>query len=270
MQDPGAVAGVDLGAGGAAVVEVAQGGEGLGHDVVAGLTGQGRHHGDATGVLLVARVVETLRRREVRRERVRRGHWFSRRRLSSPGAGPGRAGGWALPLGTTLARARRNLSPAHAPARACFRPWDRPSGWSSDCSRRRPRRRPAPACARPPRVRGGAARTRRRRAAASDEQHDRGPHVEPQPEHVVHLDVVDAEVLDPAAAGGVEHDVERGDPAVAEAEAPVQPDQHGEGGQVPQALVEERRVEGRDVEVAATGRWATSISSPHGRSVGRP
>ena len=35
-QDAGAVAGVDLGAGGAAVVEVAQGGERLDHDVVAG------------------------------------------------------------------------------------------------------------------------------------------------------------------------------------------------------------------------------------------
>ena len=65
-QDAGAVAGVDLGAGGAAVVEVAQRGERLGHDVVAGLAGQGRHEGDAAGVVLVAGVVETLGRREVR------------------------------------------------------------------------------------------------------------------------------------------------------------------------------------------------------------
>ena len=69
-QDAGAVAGVGLGAGGAAVVEVAQGGEGLGHDVVAGLAGQGRDEGDAAGVVLVARVVEPLGRRE----RVRVGH----------------------------------------------------------------------------------------------------------------------------------------------------------------------------------------------------
>ncbi len=41
---------------------------------------------------------------------------------------------------------------------------------------------------------------RRSRRAASDEQHDRGPDVEPQPEHVVELDGVDPQHLDPAAA----------------------------------------------------------------------
>ena len=59
-QDPGAVTGVDLGAGGAAVVEVAQRGERLVDDGAAGDAGQGRHEGDATGVVLEARVVETL------------------------------------------------------------------------------------------------------------------------------------------------------------------------------------------------------------------
>ncbi len=63
-QDAGTVAGVRLGAGGAAVLEVAQGGQGLGHDVVAGHAGQGRDEGHATGVVLVARVVEPLWRRE--------------------------------------------------------------------------------------------------------------------------------------------------------------------------------------------------------------
>ena len=61
---PGAVTGVDLGAGGTAVVEVAQRGEGLGDDVVAGLAGQRGDERDAAGVVLVARVVEPLGRRE--------------------------------------------------------------------------------------------------------------------------------------------------------------------------------------------------------------
>ena len=54
-QDAGAVTGVRLGARGAAVLEVAQRGQRLRHDVVAGHAGQGRHEGDATGVVLVAR-----------------------------------------------------------------------------------------------------------------------------------------------------------------------------------------------------------------------
>ena len=59
-QDAGAVAGVGLGAGGAAVVEVAQGGEGLVDDVVARRATQGGHEGDAAGVVLVLRPVEAL------------------------------------------------------------------------------------------------------------------------------------------------------------------------------------------------------------------
>ena len=50
----------DLGAGGAAVVEVAQGGQRLGHDVVAGHAGEGRDERHATRVVLVAGVVEPL------------------------------------------------------------------------------------------------------------------------------------------------------------------------------------------------------------------
>ena len=76
-QDAGAVTGVRLGARGAAVLQVAQGGEGLHQDLVAGLTGQGGDEGHATGVVLVARVVEPLGRRE----RVLVGHRsISRRR----------------------------------------------------------------------------------------------------------------------------------------------------------------------------------------------
>ena len=62
MQDARAVAGVGLGAGGAAVLEVAQRGQRLVDDVVAGAAGQGGHEGDATGVVLVRRVVEPLGR----------------------------------------------------------------------------------------------------------------------------------------------------------------------------------------------------------------
>ena len=104
---PGAVAGVGLGARGTAVVEVAQRGERLRHDVVAGHAGQGRHERDATGVVLVAGVVEPLGRREC----VRVHRAFSRRRLRRPhalhdgGRTPAnRQCGWWV-QGTTLARA---------------------------------------------------------------------------------------------------------------------------------------------------------------------
>ena len=59
-QDAGAVAGVRLGARCPAVVEVAQRRQRLRHDVVAGLTGERGHEGDAAGVVLEARVVEPL------------------------------------------------------------------------------------------------------------------------------------------------------------------------------------------------------------------
>ena len=59
-QDACAVSGVDLGTRGAAVIEVAQGGQRLGHDVVAGDPGQGRDERHATRIVLVAGVVEPL------------------------------------------------------------------------------------------------------------------------------------------------------------------------------------------------------------------
>ena len=60
-QDAGAVARVGLGAGGAAVLEVAQYGQRLLDQRVAGLTGEGGHEPDATGVVLVTGVVHPLR-----------------------------------------------------------------------------------------------------------------------------------------------------------------------------------------------------------------
>ena len=63
-QDARAVTGVGLGAGRAAVLEVAQRGDRLGDDVVAGLAGQGGDERDTAGVVLVESVVEPLGRRE--------------------------------------------------------------------------------------------------------------------------------------------------------------------------------------------------------------
>jgi hypothetical protein len=57
-QDAGSVAGVRLGARGATVVEVAQGGQGLDDDVVARLAGQRGDEGDAAGIVFVLTVVE--------------------------------------------------------------------------------------------------------------------------------------------------------------------------------------------------------------------
>ena len=59
-EDPGAVAAARVGPGGAAVLEVAQGREPLLDDGVRRHTGERRDHGDAAGVVLVARVVQTL------------------------------------------------------------------------------------------------------------------------------------------------------------------------------------------------------------------
>ena len=68
-QDAGAVARVGLGAGGAAVLEVAQYGERLLDQRMAGLAGEGGHEADAAGVVLVAGVVHTLRGRASIHER---------------------------------------------------------------------------------------------------------------------------------------------------------------------------------------------------------
>ncbi len=59
-QDAGAVTGAGIGAGRAAVIEVAQRLQALLDDGVAGLAGQGRDERDATGVVLEPGVVETL------------------------------------------------------------------------------------------------------------------------------------------------------------------------------------------------------------------
>ena len=57
-QDAGAVARVDLGARGAAVGQALQDGEAAVDDVVVGTAVEIGHHADATGVVLVCRVVE--------------------------------------------------------------------------------------------------------------------------------------------------------------------------------------------------------------------
>ena len=146
-QDAGAVTGVGLGARGTAVLEVAQGGQGLGHDVVAGLTGQGRDEGHATGVVLVARVVEPLGRRE----RVLVGHRsISRRRRRTP-KDPSGAAWWVQ--GTTLAQASGSAYQASGggPDRVSgsWAPWRRPV--AAPRPGHRPPRRWAPAAARAPR-----------------------------------------------------------------------------------------------------------------------
>ena len=63
-QDAGAVTGVRLGAGGAAVVEVVQRREALGDDAAGAAAAGVGHEGDAAGVLVVRRVVEARLRRD--------------------------------------------------------------------------------------------------------------------------------------------------------------------------------------------------------------
>src|SRR3546814_19892110 len=77
-----------------------------------------------------------------------------------------------------------------------------------------------------------------------DEQDDRGPHVEPQAEDVVHLYVVDADVFDQATSQGVAGDVERHHPTEAELELGIGPEKEPANAQVPHATVEERGVDG--------------------------
>ena len=60
---------------------------------------------------------------------------------------------------------------------------------------------------------------------------------------------VDAQVLDPAAAGGVAGDVQRERSAMPELEATVSPNDQGREAEAPQRLVQERRVVRRDVLV---------------------
>ena len=57
-EDPGAVTGLDLGAGRAAVGQTLENGQALVDDVVVGPAVQIGHHADAAGVVLITRVVE--------------------------------------------------------------------------------------------------------------------------------------------------------------------------------------------------------------------
>ncbi len=79
---------------------------------------------------------------------------------------------------------------------------------------------------------------------------------------------VDAHGLDPAAAQGVEHHVQREDPAVGELEPPVEPDQQQRGADVPQRLVQEGRVERRELLVALRAVLDRDLETP--RQLGRP
>ena len=145
-QDAGAVARVDLGTGRTPVVQVAQCGEGLGHDVVAGLSRHRRDEGNATGVVLVARVVETLGRRE----RVRVRHqcspvvfvWGSaprqvHRRWGARDVSGPRGGALRLPPGDmTTTRVSRRWTPSRRRSSSL----DSSCGSASSADRSRPRR----------------------------------------------------------------------------------------------------------------------------------
>ena len=150
--------------------------------------------------------------------------------LSSGGVSTRRSGGVCAGvrrLGGS-ARARRS------PTRPAPRPPSGPTGSDSTYGEgSRVSRRPVPS--------PGHHEVHRR----AHEQDDRHPHPPAQAEHVVELDGVDPQRLDPAATGGVDHHVEREHPAVAELVAAVEVEQQGDAGEVPQRLVEERRVEGR-------------------------
>src|SRR5581483_4103250 len=71
------------------------------------------------------------------------------------------------------------------------------------------------------------------------------PDVHPQAEDGV--GVVDAQRFDPQPAEGVAADVEGEEPPGPEAAAPFDPQEHGDQRQVPQRLVEERRLVGGDL-----------------------
>ena len=89
-EQPGAVAGVDLGAGRAAVVEVVQRGQRVRDDRVAAPALDVRHEGDAAGVVLVRAVVQPCgpgcRVRAGRCRHGRRGSIFRSVSLATPGA----------------------------------------------------------------------------------------------------------------------------------------------------------------------------------------
>jgi hypothetical protein len=80
---------------------------------------------------------------------------------------------------------------------------------------------------------------------------------------------IDAEQLVNGREGAVAGDVEREQARRPDVAVAVEPDQCGGEREVPQQLVQERRVERRIGEIAV-GPTVGSISSAHGRSVGRP
>ena len=59
-QDPGAVAGVDIGPLGPAVLQIAERANGLRHDLVCGRARHVAHERDSAGVVFIARIIETL------------------------------------------------------------------------------------------------------------------------------------------------------------------------------------------------------------------
>ena len=80
---------------------------------------------------------------------------------------------------------------------------------------------------------------------AEQEDENRGPHVQAQPEHAVGL--IDAQDLDPHSPGGVDHEIGPHESAshrpVAARQVAPEPDEEGGARRVPQRLVQEGRVE---------------------------
>ena len=101
---------------------------------------------------------------------------------------------------------------------------------------------------------------------AADDAGDGDPLVPAQPAELVGL--VDAEPLDPEAADAVAEDVHRQQPPAGRPEPLVDPEQHTAEGEVPQRLVQERRVERRARRRA--GRQVLVVDLQRPREVGRP
>ena len=176
------------------------------------------------------------------RAAVRRGRPAGRGRLNGP---QHRFVSDRPAAGTTLQTADESVS-GRRPARCARR------STYTDSSRPRPRR---------------PAQTEVRRGER--EQHDRGPHVEPQAEHVVDLDGVDAQHLDPAAAERCRPSRRartRGRGRAGAGGRARRPRRSASRHQ--SELVEERRVERSRSPRSRRAGASGSISSAHGRSVG--
>ena len=282
-----------LGAGGAAVVEVAQGGERLRDDVVAGLAGQGGDERDATGVVLVAWVVEPLGAAGPRAERPHRvlpssaparlRRTGDRARRAGDGVGPSAvrlASGTTSDPGSVCGADRRQPAGSAGVRRRLSGPGS-PGGSASTglpdpvtaAGARGPSRRAsspgASRCRPPPRGRDASDRPRRSTPRPATNSTIEVQTLSRRPEDVLVLDVVDAQRLDPAAAGGVGHHVERDHPAVAEL-------RNRRSAQItkPNAprsqmrLVEERRLEGGVLLVA--GRAVARVDLQRPRQGRRP